>query len=262
MTLEEFQQQCKAHFPQIRNSKKHLLKHDSPLKVMKVKPVNLNNLLYRELLPTEQAKTGPWSDEETKELVTILETGVRERLDYITTNNLVKWGYLSLLIPGRTGHQCRNKYEPLVKRNIITKIEDIPIEQYNSGFVHYSQTALLQYQEQKLIDEIDQILSTHQKVTSKFIAKMARKLFYDPMNLALKAAINIFIDQQQAFLDSDGNILEEVNRTAEELFDLAKTEPQQIINDYSIRSFRASRSWVFNFMKRHNYVFRKPHYKR
>ena len=135
------------------------------------------------------------------------------------------------------------------------------IPDHVTGFQKYTQPALLAYQEEKLVNAIEQMLDNYEHVTSCKIAVMAIELFYEPIHLAQKAIINKCINEGRNFIAGD-NFIDEVNNPSQDLIEAAKTNPHEIINNYAIPNFSASRSWEAIFMKRHDYVYRKVHVKK
>ena len=102
-------------------------------------------------------------------------------------------------------------------------------------------------------------MSENKILTSGMIMSRAKSLFEEPKHLARKAAINYCHELE---IESESLYQEQLDAKTLELLDMAKEQPERLINEYGIRSFSASRSWISKFMKRHKYVFRKPHYTR
>ena len=106
------------------------------------------------------------------------------------------------------------------------------------------------------------MINDNQPVRSCSIKKMSQNLYFDSEHHARKAAINCCIDEEIPFIDSYGNYLDDIEKLNDDFFQIAKDDPNTLINNYDVPIFSASRGWVFNFMKKHNFVSRITHYSR
>lgn len=109
-------------------------------------------------------------------------------------------------------------------------------------------------QEETLFNNIKEMLDDHQLVTMNTIPSMAINLYYSPPFLAQRAQI---INDTQVSEDAKVKKVE-----FNDLLNLAADEPEELMNKYNIRQFKASKSWVFRFMIRHRLSLRKVHYER
>ena len=75
--------------------------------------------------------------------------------------------------------------------------------------------------------------------------------------------MSFYLQEEKSISDKSGEIkIDNYHEQFETLLEIANSEPQELINEYKILQFSASRSWVYQFMMRHRLVFRKPHYER
>lgn len=223
---------------------------------------NTDSFLFYHLSESEMKIRGIWSEEETQKLVYTLETGVRDKLDYITPDKKVHWGLLSLRIPGRNGDQCRKKYRQLLKAGKILDVKKMQTQEKNPAFAQYCQPALLAYQENALAAAIDELLEEEKLITPGKIAKMAIELYYEPEHLARKAAITSLIKKGCYVPQKYNSPAEEVETVMQKYLSSAKLCPHELMNYFNMDSFGASRTWVFRFMKKYDYCYRKFHYAR
>ncbi|MBR4634431.1 hypothetical protein IKO50_05835 [bacterium] len=261
---EQFYNDCQAYFPIIRGEIHHqeVFQNDISINSEQESPHNINDFFYNNLPENGKRKLGPWSAEETQALERLIYDGIYNKCDYITADGTVHWGLLSLMIPGRTGRQCKAKYKKMVKKGKIPEIKDIPTSDNLPKFLAFSQNALLPEQEEQLITKIREMIESKQEVTSRLIRQLARDLYNNESHLARKAAINYCIDLNEPYLNDKNLFSDLCNQKYEELYELALVEPQQIVNQYSVPVFKASRTWAFNFMRKHNLVYRRTHYAR
>lgn len=56
--------------------------------------------------------------------------------------------------------------------------------------------------------------------------------------------------------------MDKYGESLEKFLDSATNFPHILFNEYDIKEFIVSKSWVYQFMMRHNLVFRKPHKER
>ena len=262
ITWDQFKSMCQENFPQL--PKQNLEAERMQENPTSSDPVSVNYHFYHNLPAGEKKKQGPWSTEETTKLKKYLIHGVQKQLDYITKERTVRWGLLSLFFPGRTGKQCWTKYKQLVKAGEIIQLTDIQDEDTVTRFAMFTQGALLPYKEQELKESLEEMLMANEHVTPELITKKANEEFNDPEHLAKKAAINFCLENDVNFQGEDGEYLEIIDQIIDEhdLIRIAKDEPQIIQNNYHVRPFRATRSWVHRFMKKNNFVIRKAHYMR
>ena len=61
------------------------------------------------------------------------------------------------------------------------------------------------------------------------------------------------------YLNLDGSYIDLVQDPDEELLKAAEETPHELMREYQIPEFAASNGWISNFMKQHDYVFRKYH---
>ena len=87
------------------------------------------------------------------------------------------------------------------------------------------------------------------------ISFMAINLYYDPRNLA-GIATNHYFWSKGIAANPDS---EEYKTHYDEILEIASNDPNLVINEFDLRNFCASPSWVSNFMKSHNFVFRKTY---
>ena len=262
VSLKEFISRYNEHFNSIR-FEHDIFIEDRGSRISKIHQItNRNTFFYRHLPENEPKKLGPWSEEETEIFINELYQGAANKsCDFITPERTVKWGLFSLGIPGRVGYQCFIRYLQLVKIGRIPEVHEMPRYQ-NVHFAKNYQPALLPYQIRNLVNSIDTLIENHQQVTSNQIALMAIELFYEPIHLAKKAAIAYLLCHGYNVMDSQGNYVEEVETLKEQYIDQAKYEPHELMNEFNIDSFGASRTWIFNFMENNNYSYRKAHYVR
>ena len=159
-------------------------------------------------------KNGPWNEEETQKLIEIFADGLPNN---ICQNGHLKWGLLSLCIPGCVGYQCMNQYNKLVKLGFITDIREAPRKP--QLFDKYIQPALLSYQEERLSNVIEDMINDKKLVTPCDFCKMAIELYYETSHLAYKAAIIKCInDRVPIFTDfSETSFSNEVEAIKEEM---------------------------------------------
>ena len=81
------------------------------------------------------------------------------------------------------------------------------------------------------------------------ISYLAQQIYYSPLSLAIKALILSSLKDKQKPFDEDGNIIiPDFESKLEPLLDLAKDKPHQIMNEYGIKNFIASKSWVYKVL--------------
>jgi len=227
--------------------------------------VNLNNYFYRNLPKNETHRLGVWSERETQCLIDSIYLGLDGKCDYITKDKNIKWGLLSLNIPGRNGHQCEDKYKRLIGEGRMVDIKTIPDFHPETSFTIYYQPALLPDEEYILVQSIEKLIENNQLVTSFQISAMAQRLYYEPEHLAKKACIYNQINQIKANHDrkSDEVVLElDPNDGKAFYMNDAINRPHFLMNKYNIPSFCASKAWVSNFLKKHKFVYREFHAKK
>lgn len=207
ISLEEFTSKCSECFSAFRSTMR-LQKQSENEEIVNPElqiphGIPLNSYLYRHTFG--QMKAGPWSDQEEKELIDVIYSGVQNNLEYISRDrSSISWGLLSLRIKGRTGYQCLNKYNDLRNKGLIQDISLIPT--HITKFEKYCIPGLLPHTERALADSIDALLEDNQFISSIQISKMALELYYDPEHLATKAAIYDCIDHGIPYADENGEI--------------------------------------------------------
>lgn len=122
-------------------------------------------------------------------------------------------------------------------------------------------SALLPFIEETLVDQIKERISESEYLSEPIISQMAREVYYDPSNLAAKAAAYEFINQSSDNIKHLSEFLEseQFYRRSEEFLYEAFSNPASLIEKMNIPDFRASQTWVYRFLNRHNFVFRKAH---
>ena len=203
-------------------------------------------------------RPGFWSANETENLIIFLEEGFKQ--DNIFKQNVSDY------MPERTGKMCYDRYRYLKTKKdprilALHKIKNKQQKPYlfNQNFI----PAFTPEQEQDLSKIIYDILGNGDIVTVEDISQIALTMYYSPLCLAIKALFISHASKKESIFDKNNNInTDEFGEQLEELFELASNEPQKIIENFSIKEFKASKSWVYRFMLRHNLVFRRPHYER
>lgn len=109
-------------------------------------------------------------------------------------------------------------------------------------------------QEKDILREINKRIYNHENVTVRDIAQIALKTYYSPLGLSIRALINSKIKKGEKVTINNSEL--------NSLLSLAYSEPQLLIENYGIKDFQASRTWIYSFMIRNGLVFRKAHYER
>lgn len=213
--------------------------------------------------PNEILLKGPWSETETENLIIILKEGYSTKV-ILNKKGQINWPLVSKYIINRSGKSCKNRYDYLKLKHdpridhVFDEVteEKIRSYQYNDHFYK----SLIEEEEEYLFQEIKELLINNQLVTVKLISEMALKLFNSPLNIATKSFVLHKYKQKVNPFDEKGEIdFTKYEDEFNQFLELADTEPQKLIEDY-LKDFTASRTWVFNFMLRHNLVFKKAHF--
>lgn len=160
---------------------------------------------------------------------------------------------------------CKARFQCL-KKNHDQRIQEIlnDVSNFKKPYeknINFTK-ALTKEQEEDLYKKIIKRLRNKEIVTVRDIADMALKSYYSPLGLSLKALINSKIKSGQQSYDKDGNIvIDNLDEELNQLLILVYDQPQQLIENYDIKDFQTSRTWIFKFMIRHGLVFRKPNMK-
>lgn len=83
------------------------------------------------------------------------------------------------------------------------------------------------------------------------------------MGLATKALILQSPNEKQIQFDEEGRIIipDFENRVIETI-EVSNNEPQQLIEEFNIKEFKACKSWFCRYMFHHALSYRKVHYER
>lgn len=211
-------------------------------------------------------RDGIWSDTETENLLIVLKEGYRFST-ILNDQEEIDWAKVSDYMPERSGKKCYDRYhylkvkkDPRLDHLFEDKIETKKDAfNYNPNFMSSFTSA----QENDLIAIIDGLLNDGCAVTVNKISSIAKTMYYSPLCLATKALIISKGKLNPDVADENGNInIEKYQEDLTKLLSIATNEPQKIIEEYNIKEFTASNTWVYKFMMRNGLVFRKPHYER
>lgn len=221
--------------------------------------------------PLYQSKCNkPWSKCETERL---------KQLAYRFKGHF-NFAFCSLCFPGRSGKQINAKYQQLV-----TKGEIMIIDNKDSGPNNKFSFHLFNEEENEIANEIYQDVANGIQIDREYISKKAKCHYYEPWNVARKAAIQTFEEKKmQIYEDESNNVYtqeflnyaQSIQNIIDDLNDIKKTFSQkseidpyekydaalEVLRKYKVPKATFSYSWLKGFMKRHRLSWRQAHYAR
>lgn len=192
------------------------------------------------------------------------------------------FAFCSLCFPGRSGKQINAKYHQLVTKGEIMIVDT---GTKDSGPNNKFSSHLFDEDEIEIANEICQDVSNGIQIDREYISKKAECYYYEPWNVAKKAAIQSFEEKKkqiyedesnsiytQEFLDyaqSIQNIIDDLNDIKKTLAQKSEIDPnekyaaaKEVLRKYKVPKATFSYSWLKGFMKRHRLSWRQAHYAR
>lgn len=218
--------------------------------------ISLDSLAQNKL-PNYDDRHGQWSQTDTKLLISVVKEGMSIG-SILNERGEIMWNVVSQYMFGRDSLSCKNKWNHLKSKNdprIVKITENKPAPDKSFHYNQYFNSVFNQEQEETLYQNIKELIDNNELVTMNTISEMAIDMYYSPICLA-KKALDLCIYKNEEY--QCNSKLPEFN----DLLQLATDEPQQLMNKYNIRQFKASKCWVFRYMIRHNLSLRRVHYER
>jgi len=184
--------------------------------------------------------------------------------EILRPGNKLNWPFISLLVPGRTGDQCKQHFKNL--QLYYCKKIDYDDVRSSYEFKNNHISALSDSEELMLYDEISSVIDDGRIITREEIAQRAFEIYYSPVSMARKAAFLHFYKKGINVYNEDEEVIpehiDEYNKKFQKYLIIATDQMNVVMNKFNIKNFKASMSWVSKFMKRYHLVFRKVHYQR